>query len=639
MPRLTIADPKEMRLAIQRSHKRCQKWGSELCGSRPEDRVRLTEEELAARREENRTWLDVAMTHIKELYRFLAGAGFAVGLVDSEGFLLELIGDKPVLEKLYQFDCWPGFRWTEKDVGTCAVSLALATLIPIQLTDDEHFIRNANNRTCSASPMFDEEGRLLGVISLTGVESEVHPHTLGMVVTSTMAIQNELRIRKKSQELLVRNKFMEAIVESFDRGVMAVDREGQVTHINDPGRRILGWPDDLASLDLTKLMGGQFDLEGMLQIDGGYIDRESFIPIPGRTIHLLNTAKPIMDSEGNVHGVLFIFDEIKRIRKLVNDMSGSTARFTFNHIIGRSPALEKAKKLAVKAAAGNSTVLILGETGTGKELFAQAIHNRSARQGNPFVAINCGAIPRELLESELFGYVDGAFTGARRGGRPGKFELASGGTIFLDEIGDMPVNMQVKLLRVLQTGEVDRIGQNKPIAVDLRIIAATHAKLDQALVRGTFRQDLYYRLNVFPIHIPPLRERTGDVNLLAGQILLRCCQALDKNDVSFSPEAEALIVSHSWPGNVRELENVIERAVNLVEGRFITPDHLDHLGPGTKNASPSLHRGNLLVEAEQRTIEEVLQATENNISKAAEMLGISRTTLYSKIKTYGLSGQ
>jgi len=353
-------------------------------------------------------------------------------------------------------------------------------------------------------------------------------------------------------------------------------------------------------------------------------------------IQLITTVKPIYDIDAKVQGIILVFNEINRIRKLVNEMAGSQAQFTFEDIMGISPCIQEAKRQAILAAAGISNVLLLGETGTGKELFAQAIHNQSDRKNHPFVAINCGAIPRDLLESELFGYVEGAFTGAKRGGRPGKLELASGGTVFLDEIGDMPLDMQVKLLRVLQTGEVYRIGQHKPILVDLRIIAATHFDLKQEVENRHFREDLFYRLNVLPISIPPLCERPDDIILLAKHLLGRYRQVLNKSGVGFSPEAEQVLLRYHWPGNVRELENVVERAINLVDKNLIEPELFGLLVPKKKKGTLSWHEGSLLAETERQTIVEVIEAMEFNISKAASILGVSRATLYKKFKKYNV---
>jgi transcriptional regulator with PAS, ATPase and Fis domain len=586
--------------------------------------------ELKLRKDQNKAFLEVASIQIRELYRFVAGSGFAVAIVDGEGYILDNIGDRSMLEKLEKANCFPGFRWSEKDVGTSAIGVTLARKAPIQVTAAEHFCNRAHGHTCSASPVFGDGNSLTGIIAMTGEATRVHPHTLGMVITAAKAIENQLRIMRTSQELLLRNNYMNAIIESIDSGVLAVDKEGLVTQINKQGRRILDRYDNLERKPISALLGSQDELRE--NVSSGYTDREIFIKAPRKTVQLVATAKPIFDSSGKMQGSIFVFHEIHRIRKLINSMAGTPARFTFEDIIGMSPPLQEAKRLSMLAAASKSNVLLLGETGTGKELFAQSIHNLSDRRNHPFVAINCGAIPRELLESELFGYVEGSFTGAKKGGRPGKLELADGGTVFLDEIGDMPVDMQVKLLRVLQSGEIYRIGQHKPISVDIRIIAASYVDIKQEVERGNFREDLFYRLNVLPIEIPPLRERSGDLRLIGRHILNRCRQTLGKPDVKFSPEAEKALTSYHWPGNVRELENVIERAVNLVDGVVIHPQHFGPLALTKTKAHFTGRKGSLLEDLEKQAIAEAL--TGMSKSKAAEVLGITRATLYRKLKRY-----
>lgn len=326
---------------------------------------------------------------------------------------------------------------------------------------------------------------------------------------------------------------------------------------------------------------------------------------------------------------MLIFEEVDSIRKLAK-IAGTKAYFTFESLIGSCEEFKKAINLAKKAAQSNSTVLIRGETGTGKELFAQSIHNASQRKAHPFVPINCGAIPGELLESELFGYMDGAFTGAQKGGRAGKFELANHGTILLDEIGDMPHDMQVKLLRVLQTGEVYRIGARQPVLIDVRIIACTHVDLSKAVSEGRFREDLFYRLNVFPITIPALRHR-GSEDILALTAFF-----LEQNRVSppaLSPSAERMLIEHSWPGNVRELQNTIQRALHLNEG-----DVLDAkcLGLSVTEKSRPEANGGSLEDMERKAIIEMLHATGGNMAETARRLCVSRATLYRKTKQFGL---
>jgi len=604
--------------------------------SNPEQ-VHLDPEALRIRQERNKDFLEIATTQIKELYQFLGGAGYVVSITDKDGYLLDIIGDQPMLDKMGAGNLLKGYRWTERDTGTSALGLALERKIPVQISEEEHFCKRGQNYACSASPVIDEEGKLVGLIALSGDGKKVHPHTLGMVITAARSIENQLRISRASRELLLRNNYMNAIIDSIDSGVMTIDRKGIITQINDQGRQILQVEENPEGKHVATLLGSQVDLDRLMRAGFGYADRELFIRTPNKSLQLIHTAQPIFDSDGNVQGVVFIFHEIKRIRKLINEMAGSQARFTFENIVGVSPGIQAAKRLAMLSAESKSTVLLLGETGTGKELFAQAIHNQSNRRHNPFVAINCCAIPRELLESELFGYGDGAFTGARKGGRPGKFELASGGTFFLDEIGDMPTDMQAKLLRVLQTESIFRIGEANPISVDIRVIAATHCDLKQEVIKGDFREDLFYRLNVFPIFIPPLRERSDDILLLAKHILDHYMTVLDKPGLKLSPEATKLLLRYSWPGNVRELENVLERAVNLADGNLILPETLSLLVAANRIPIVKERRGALLEEVERQTIEGVLKEMTFNLSKSSKRLGISRATLYKKIKKYSLS--
>ncbi|MEW6570905.1 MAG: sigma-54 dependent transcriptional regulator [Nitrospirota bacterium] len=313
-------------------------------------------------------------------------------------------------------------------------------------------------------------------------------------------------------------------------------------------------------------------------------------------------------------------------------------------IIGKSEKIVHVAQIVQKVAPTKTTVLLLGESGTGKELFARAIHNLSNRQNYPFVPINCAAIPRDLLESELFGHEKGSFTSADSR-KPGKFELADKGTIFLDEIGDMDFGIQSKLLRAIETGEIERVGAVRPIKVDVRIIAASNKDLEKAVEDKTFREDLYYRLNVFPVKIPPLRERKEDIPLLVEYFVSKYCLEMKTQLKSVSKEAINMLMNFYWKGNVRELENAIERAVILSEGELITPEHL---GPGkspVSGAHEKLAPAGVSLEsvskeaskiAETQRILEVLRETRGNKSKAAEILEVSYKTLLTKIKEYGI---
>ena len=312
----------------------------------------------------------------------------------------------------------------------------------------------------------------------------------------------------------------------------------------------------------------------------------------------------------------------------------------FPKIIGVSKALMQAVELVRKAAPTKATVLITGESGTGKELFARALHHLSPRKDGPFVAINCAAIPKDLLESELFGHEKGSFTGAESR-RVGKFELADKGTIFLDEVGEMDLTLQAKLLRVLQGERIERVGGSEQISIDVRVVAASNRDLARAISDGAFREDLYYRLNVFPVRIPPLRERAGDVLLLAAHFVEKYCREMKRPPLTLSAEAAAALSSKAWKGNVRELQNCIERAVILADGREITPEHLGLHPDGRKTAGQAAGGLQAVAEgaaraAEVALIKDALERCGGNKTRASEMLGVSYKTLLTKIKDYGI---
>lgn len=345
----------------------------------------------------------------------------------------------------------------------------------------------------------------------------------------------------------------------------------------------------------------------------------------------LQEFKDIIHKNKQLHSELFhMKSELKRIYG---------AKYSWENILGSSPQLVEAKYTGKKAALTTSNVLLLGESGTGKELFAHAIHNDSGRGDYPFIKVNCAAIPGELLEAELFGYEEGAFTGARKGGKIGKFELANGGTIFLDEIGDMPMDMQVKILRVLQEREVERIGGSETIRLDIRVIAATNKDLEKQVEKGLFREDLYYRLHVMTIRIPALRERTGDVELLVKGLMKKISEQIGKYVLEIDPEALNCLKQYRFPGNIRELENVLERAINMTESEVIELRHLpinmtQQFGKVLEGPIQPLK--DLLEEVEKQALIKALNESGGSKVKAAKALGIGRSSFYEKLEKYQL---
>ena len=343
-------------------------------------------------------------------------------------------------------------------------------------------------------------------------------------------------------------------------------------------------------------------------------------------------------------GAVLTFREMNEVGRLVNRVIGVERIFNFDDILGESAVIENSKELARVAAGTASNLLIVGETGTGKEVFAQAIHSASAFSDGPFLAVNCAALPLDLIESELFGYVEGAFTGASRKGRLGKFELASGGSLLLDEIGEIPPEVQVKLLRVLRGKAIVRVGGDRKIPVDCRVMAARNRNLHQAVAEGGFRQDLLYRLDVISIDLPPMRDRAGDLPLFIERFIRIHAERNHKVVEGIEPDALSLLTQYAWPGNVREVENVVEHAVALARGRLIAiadlPASLNRaLGADGKSTTGLADARRGFETAQQRLYLEALKEGGGDVPRAAELLGVSRATFYRRLRKLGLTAQ
>ena len=595
----------------------------------------------------HRELIEVARPFMGNLYRFVAGSAFVVLLCDELGYILETVGDPEVIRKAPDLNFSRGALWSEEEIGNNGVGTSLRLGRPFQVSGPEHFCRKHHPWTCSGAPIFDEHQQVIGVLEMSGPVEATHQHTLGMVVAAVEAIRQQLRVQARNRELMLLNSHLNNLFLTVSDGVVVVDARGFVQQVNPVAEKLLG-------RKATALVGhpiGLFlDRPGalgeLLEHGKAIQDLELVLATGTGAVHCLVSAKPVKDDLGHLtSGVLFL-NPLQRINKLINRFSGAHATFTFEDIIGNGQAISRAVQLGRLASNSDSSVLLSGESGTGKEMFAQAIHNQCSRRGKPFIAINCGAIPRELIGSELFGYVEGAFTGASRGGRPGKFELASGGTLFLDEIGDMPLEQQVLLLRVLQDRTIVRIGGDKVVHVDVRIICATNKHLPSEITKGNFRQDLYYRLNVVSIALPPLREHREDIPAMFTLFLERACDRLGLEPVAAAPEVVEALQRYDWPGNIREFQNVVERMVHhghqqRLEVESLPEEILHPLAPPSPAGPQGTlghreHRNRIkqaLQEQERRQILELMSQYRGNLSLVAKALGISRTSLYRKLGT------
>lgn len=469
-----------------------------------------------------------------------------------------------------------------------------------------------------------------------------------------IAIFHDITYHKKMQEELNADKsyidILDTIINTFNEWIVVTDEKGIITMMSKAYKEFVGCANPEG-----KLVDEVIENTRMSKvIESGVAEIGEVQEIKGNK--MISMRVPLKKDDKVIGAIgkvafkdisdfYFLSKKLNNLEKEVefykNELDKERkAKYSIENIVGDSPKTKEVKSLAKKVANTNSNVLITGESGTGKELFAHSIHNASKRYLAPFVKINCAAIPSELLEAELFGYEDGAFTGAKKGGKKGKFELADGGTIFLDEIGDMPMNMQVKLLRVIQEKEIERVGGNTLKSINVRIIAATNKDLENGIKEGKFREDLYYRLNVMKISIPPLRERKEDIPKLVNALRIKVANRLGIYVEGISKEALDCLVNYNWPGNIRELENVIERAINLLDSDIVIK--LEHLSERlTKNkfkrySSKSKYLKVIVEEVEKEVILECLKETNWNKNKAAKTLGISRAGLYKKIEEYKL---
>lgn len=503
--------------------------------------------------------------------------------------------------------------------------------------NQEQKLSNQTRIITNRVPVINKEGEIIGAVAVF------------RDVTDVLVLTEELMELKKTQSLL------EAIINSSDDAISVVDRQGEGWMINPAYTRLTGLsPSDILGKPAETDISEGESMHMKVLNTGKAVRGVSMKVGKQRKDVLVNVAPVLVD--GELKGSVGIIHDTSEIKKLTAELDRARriirtleAKYTFEEIIGESKQMQIATEQAKEAASTPATVLLRGESGTGKELFAHAIHNESNRKFNQFIRVNCAAISKPLLESELFGYEEGAFTGARRGGRRGLFEEASGGTIFLDEIGEISLETQTKLLRVLQEKEIVRVGGTKAIAVDVRVISATNANLEKAIQNGMFREDLYYRINVLPIIIPPLRDRKGDITFLTNYFIHKFNLEYGRKINLVSQEAISYLEMYRWPGNVRELENIISRAI--IHMKFsdekLELEHfplLDTTLPKNEGSAAEensqLDAGRSLDEVvdqvEKKYIQQTLEQCNYNKTKAAKVLNISVRSLYYKLEKHNI---
>ncbi|OIO02953.1 MAG: sigma-54-dependent Fis family transcriptional regulator [Desulfovibrionaceae bacterium CG1_02_65_16] len=611
-------------------------------------------------------------------YAAIKGRNLLITVTDAKGRVARTCGDLGPLRQADKLNFGPGANWAESSVGTNAIGTALTTGKPMQVFGEEHFCRSHHVWSCTAAPIFDPRGEIWGCFDISGPTGSDHSKSLELVQRAAREVEKRLSAIYLAE---IEGKFcalVSAVFNSVLTGVLCVNAHGWITNANSGAESLLGKPG-------RELRGNRiesfFDYDVFLAQQKHNSPQAEPVMIrchanPG----LIARAAPIFSRSGVWTDTVITISEPQRVRPACAGQqalrteacpAGRETPHGFERVLHQSKAMRQVVQQAVCAAKTPSTVLLTGESGTGKDLIAQGIHQAGPRAKGPFIAVNCGALAGELVQSELFGYCAGAFTGADKKGRIGKFELAEKGVLFLDEIAEMPLPMQVNLLRALEERAVVRVGGSHPVPVDVKVIAATNRDLSALVAEGRFRQDLFYRLNVIGIHIPPLRERPMDVPLLAMHHAKRLCAAFGIAFAGVRPEVLEALSLYDWPGNVRELVNCMEYAVNALtggtSGGVIRLEHLPPafaaraqsgpaqfgpaplaeaaatgfraIGPraiGPRAAGSDANSDFRLKDVEAETIREALHFHGGNVRRTARALGIGRNTLYAKLRKFNI---
>jgi transcriptional regulator of acetoin/glycerol metabolism len=642
------------RMLIESSWQRSSRYG--LRGHESQDFQALPVTDLRLLREQHQELMQHAAPVMETLHQQIIDTESMVVLTDAQGVVLHSLGDDSFDQRASQVALRPGVNWSEAQKGTNAIGTAIFEKQPVVVHGDQHFLRANHGLTCSASPIFAPAGDLLGVLDVTGDYRGFHKHTMGLVRMSAQMIENTFFRRIYAGQLIVAFHARAEFIGTLMEGLLAFAPDGKVLGANrsaclqlELSRASLG-----THTALSLLRRGPSELHELATLAVS-APLQCVLP-SGVRIYAVPTAltsRPVVvtrPGENKVHGqAATVADSADKSSRAARTRPqgvrhDSLPQATLDHLDSGDVQIAKAVSRLRRVAATDVSVLLEAETGAGKEWFSLAIHRASPRRDGPFIAVNCAAIPEGLIESELFGYEEGAFTGARRKGHQGKILQAHGGTLFLDEIGDMPLAMQARLLRVLQERVVTPLGSGTSIPVDVRLVCATHQRLRELIGQKAFRDDLYYRLNGLTVRLPPLRDRS-DVR----EIVARLLHAQAGPEWTLSPDVWQLMLRHPWPGNLRQLSNVLATAIAIAApGTQICAEHLpdDFLDDLESPIRPAVvvadtaagvdridHCGaqQSLDAVATDAMQRALARHRGNVSAAARELGVSRNTLYRKL--------
>jgi transcriptional regulator with PAS, ATPase and Fis domain len=614
---------------IIRSWVRCKRSGvNAMLRSIPQIKIENIESNI----KKNQETLYIAIPIMEMLINLLDEKGLSAGIADSEGYILwNLHNDSLMSDTNHPFNI--GQNVNEMRIGTNGYDLAIRHTKPIEVVGAEHYCEILHKKAEYVAPVLDKHGNLVLVVGISVNMEKSNRYMLGMISAAAKAIENEFQLKEVHLQLLHHNEMQKKILDSVTDGIVYIDDKNMITHANLEMVNMTGIKsEDMIGKSINIIQTNPKINTLIASIRKGVNIGKVRINGRVKSYNCIVKYRYVESNDPGSYNLVLFFTKYEEIQELADQMSQENrAFFTFDDINGKSIEILDCIRVARKAAEHNVRILIEGESGTGKEMFAQAIHNYGPRKKGPFVAVDCGAIPRELLESELFGYEEGAYTGARRGGQRGKFEVAHGGTLFLDEISNMPIDMQSKLLRVLQENKILKIGGYQPISIDVQVIAATNKDLFTEVEKGNFREDLLYRLNTVHIKLPALRDRKEDIPIFINQIIQRANSQFNKTVRGADDRTVSTLMKYDWPGNVRQLSNVVEHMVlmsnkNILIEELIPEEIKKDLSLDASIEFPS--KLEPLEIANARYIKHVIDECGGNIKKASELLEISRATVY-----------
>lgn len=581
----------------------------------------IDEEELQEKLAQKREVIVTAIPYMEQLIHIAKDCNFFALLTDEEGCILSALGEDKILGEAFQLKMVPGAYMSEEFIGTNAMSLVIQTKNPIQISGEDHYIKKYHQWSCSAAPIKDAKGNLTAVLDLTLYSNQAHPHTLGMVIAAANAIEELIQIKELNKAKSSMNKQIQSVFNAIPIAILTSDLEGNIKLFNNQVTRMFGEEDGSIKLRNMREIIAKWENLCETLVDGETVEQEISITALNQTKYYQMTANSNYNTTEDCIDLIYVFEKIKRVNR--------TANRTYDEMIGKNKDFLKVVQHSKKISENKSTILIIGESGTGKDFLAQSIHNYSKRKNGPFIVLNCGASPQQFIDIELFGYEDVVVPGQRKGGSQGKIEQADGGTLLLHEISELPKEMQIKLNKFLQDGLVYRMGSDKPIPVNVRVIATTKKDLQKEVSAGSFRNDLFYRLNMLPLYLPPLRKRKDDIEVLVDHFVSQISKKVNNKEVEISESFMELMKNYSWPGNIRELESVVEL---IVTTETISSSYFYQQAEQIKSFEEKDIADLETVEKEH--ISKVIKFNNGNISKTAEELGIRRNTLYSKLKKY-----